>query len=116
MEKKELEKRLLALKLAYHGLGVYAGYGKKSVNKKSPGNPQVAGKLMRRIREAGEELQRKIGANGKEEARLVVKALGKKPELCLDIEKRFSGKEEIKDGDIKWLMVLADKNGIKQQA
>ncbi len=97
---KELHEKLLALKLAYHGLGVYAGYGKKSGNEKSPGNPQVAGKLMRRIRAAGEELQRKIGATGKEESRIVVKALGKKPELCIDIEKRFSGKEEITDGEV----------------
>ncbi len=69
-------------------------------------------RVMRIAYKRGEEIQKELKTHGEEIKRRAVLALEKKPELCLEVEGRFSGKEQINDEDILWLLKLARKERI----
>lgn len=122
MSNKKLYKQLLALRLAYHGIGAWIEQTEESskckgcVESMDSQKKRIAGKLMRKISEKCEAIQPKLGIDGGELAELVVKKISENSALPREIGNHFfppnKGKEQIGDEDISWLLKLAREEKI----
>lgn len=118
----ELCKQLLACKLAYHAIGKCVERAEacktgSCIESMDAQKRKLAGNLMRNIREKGENIQKKLGTDGKDISRKIVKTLEKNPRLCLDIGERLFRKADgnITEDDIIWLIEFAEENGIAKR-